>query len=357
MKNSKGKFILHFSLFTFPCYTVPMIQLKSLTLKSNIIQSPMAGCTDLAFRLLAREKGMEFAFLEMVSADALIRKNAKTFDLMKSVPEDRPLGAQLVGCDPDVMGEAAAMVEEMGFDLLDINCGCPVPKVTAPGGGSALLLQPEKTKKIFEKVVQNIQRIPVTAKMRKGYSDPSGEEAVHIAKIAEDSGLSAITVHGRTRAQGYTGSADWEAIGKVKNAVRIPVFGNGDVISGEDAQKLIQVSGCDGIMIGRGGLGNPWIYKEIEAFLNETAVPADPTLEEQKQMALRHLDLVIHNEGERRAILQFRKIGAWYFKDSPGIADFRGTIHQTETASGMREAIENFGVKKNFFLMDLEAKS
>ena len=321
----------------------PMIKLKSFTLKSNIIQSPMAGCTDLAFRLVARERGMEFAFLEMVSADALVRKNSRTLSYLNTVEADKPLGAQLVGCDPEIMGEAAAMIEEMGFDLLDINCGCPVPKVTAPGGGSALLVEPEKTKKIFESVVKNIKQIPVTVKMRKGFSDASGDEAVRISKIAEDAGLSAVTVHGRTRVQGYSGTADWQAIAKVKQAVKIPVFGNGDVMNGADAKRLIETSGCDGVMIGRGGLGNPWIYKSIEAELSGSALPKTPALEDKKKAALRHLEIEIQTEGEKVAVLKFRRIACWYLKELAGASEFRSRVNTIVTAEDMRNAITSFG--------------
>lgn len=303
----------------------------------------MAGCTDLAFRLVARNKGMEFAFLEMVSADALVRKNQRTLQYLKRTEADKPLGAQLVGCNPDVMGEAAAMIEAMGFDLLDINCGCPVPKITAPGGGSALLVEPEKTKQIFEKVVKNVKNIPVTVKMRKGFADPSGDEAVRIAKIAEDAGLAAVTVHGRTRVQGYSGSADWDAIRKVKQALKIPVFGNGDVNSGEDAKRLMETSGCDGVMIGRGGLGNPWIYKSVEAVLSGGENPQKPSLEEIKQTALKHLELEIADDGEKNGVLKFRKIACWYFQGYPGSALLRAKVNTLETAEQMRQAISEFG--------------
>lgn len=321
-----------------------MIQLKSLTLKSRVIQSPMAGCTDLAFRLIAREHGMEFAFLEMVSSEALVRKNEKTFGLLKSAPEDKPLGAQLVGCNPEVMGEAAAMIEDMGFDLLDLNLGCPVPKITGQGGGSALLIEPDTTKKIFEKVVKNVKRIPVTVKMRKGYSDTSGDEAVRIAKIAEDAGLCAVTVHGRTRVQGYSGHADWDAIGKVKQAVKIPVIGNGDVVSGESAKQLMEISGCDGVMIGRGALGNPWIYQSIDAVINrKKTLSFEPTLDDIKKTVLKHLELMLQAEPEKVAVLKFRKVACWYFKNLPGVSEFRFQVNQTETAEVMRQLILNFG--------------
>ena len=320
-----------------------MLQLKSLTLKSNIIQSPMAGCTDLAFRLIGREKGMEFAFLEMVSADALVRRNERTLAFLERTEADKPLGAQIVGCNPETMGEAAAMLEDMGFDLIDINCGCPVPKVTGPGGGSALLIEPDKTKKIFENVVKKVKRVPVTVKMRKGFADESGDEAVRIAKLAEDAGLCAVTVHGRTRVQGYSGAADWGAIAKVKQAVKIPVFGNGDVKNGEDAKRLMETSGCDGIMIGRGGLGNPWIYKSIEAAVNHQDLPNHPTLEEKKQTALKHLEFEIQTEGERVAVLKFRRIACWYLAGIPGAPELRAKINTLTTAAEMRAAIKGIG--------------
>lgn len=319
-----------------------MLKLKSLELKSGVIQSPMAGCTDLAFRLIAREHGMEFAFLEMVSAEALVRDNEKTKRLLKTAAQDRPLGAQIVGCNPDVMGQAAAIVEEMGFDLLDINCGCPVPKITAPGGGSALLREPDTATKIFESVMNHIKKIPVTVKMRLGYSDASGEEAIKIAKSAEISGLSAVTVHGRTRAQGYSGNADWQAIGRVKKELSIPVFGNGDLQSSEDAVRMLEISRVNGVMIGRGGLGNPWIYRSIEAALSGNSFQSKPTLDEIKSVILKHLELEIEHVGEKMAVLKFRRIACWYFKNLPGVAEFRAKINVAASAQEMRELIRNF---------------
>jgi len=310
------------------------------------MQSPMAACTDLPFRLIGREMGMQFAFLEMVSAHALIQDNGKTLGLMKTVESDSPLGAQLVGCDPGAMGEAAAKVEEMGFDLLDLNLGCPVPKITGggDGAGSALLQQPHNASKIFKAVVGAVKNIPVTVKMRLGFNDPSGKEACEIAKRAQDEGVCAVAVHGRTREQKYTGSADYEGIGKVKKAVDIPVIGNGDVRSGADAKRMIEISGCDGVMLGRGALGNPWIYKNIERALNGDDTPAYvPTLEEKRSILLKHLDLEVRFEGEWKAVRNMRRIAAWYFSGYPNCAAFRNAICSAKTTEAMYEAIRRFG--------------
>src|SRR3989338_1033508 len=245
-----------------------MLQLRSLTLKSGIVQSPMAGCTDLAYRLLSRSYGMEFCLLEMVSAESLVRNNRCAEELMKTIPEDKPLGAQIVGCRPEAMGEAAQIIEDLGYDLLDINFGCPVPKIAGQGAGSALLNRPLEARAIFNAVVKSVIKIPITVKMRLGVSDDSVQEAATIAKIAEECGVSAITVHGRTRTQGYTWSANYESIHRVKETVHIPVIGNGDVLCGADAERMMRTAHIDGIMIGRGGLGNPWIFKSIENALS-----------------------------------------------------------------------------------------
>ncbi len=320
-----------------------MIQLSNYTLPTQVLQSPLAGCTDLAFRMTARHYGMKFAFLEMVSSEALVRNTRKTMDLLKSLPEDRPLGAQLVGCDPGVMGEAAAIIEEMGFDLLDLNLGCPVPKIVSPGGGSALLAAPEKAEKIFREVVRKVRKIPVTVKMRKGFSDPSGDEAVQISRMAEDAGFSAVTVHGRTRVQGYSGTADWEAIGKVKKALKIPVIGNGDVVTGDDARRLLAVSGCDGVMIGRGAMGNPWIYRSIESVLAGGEPSTEPDLAERKAALRMHIRYEIEFEGEKMAVLRARKIACWYFKNLPGAAEFRNRVNHCQSAAELMELIDAFG--------------
>ncbi len=318
-----------------------MIKLGKISLKTPVFQSPMADCTDIAFRLIAREHGLELAFTEMISAEALARENERTFPLARRVPGDKPLGAQLVGHNPDSMGKAAAMIEALGFEILDLNFGCPVRKVTAPGAGSALLQRPDLAAKIFKSVMAQIKKIPVTVKMRTGFTDPSGKEALAIARLAEKHGLSAVTVHGRTRAQGYTGKADWGVIEHVKKSLEIPVFGNGDIFAPEDAQRMMEMTGCDGVAIGRGALGNPWLYAGIRACL-AGHMPKQPSLEEKKLVALEHVRLEVHYEGEKMGVLQSRRIAAWYFKGCPNVAQFRNKINRATSLKEMTSLIKDF---------------
>ncbi|HNX68533.1 MAG TPA: tRNA dihydrouridine synthase DusB [Candidatus Omnitrophota bacterium] len=319
-----------------------MLRLGSIKLKIPVFQSPMAGCTDPAFRLIAREHGLELAFTEMISAEALVRGHKTTAAFLRRVRGDKPLGAQLVGHNPVSMGKAAAIIEDMGLDILDLNCGCPVRKVVSPGAGSALLQTPDLAKKIFASVMAHIKKIPVTVKMRTGFEDASGKEAVRLARIAEDCGLSAVTVHGRTRLQAYTGKADWNAIGHIKRSVKIPVFGNGDIFAPEDAVRMLETAGCDGVAIGRGALGNPWLYEGILALL-KGKTPATPSFEEKKRVALRHIRQEVKFEGEKTGVLQSRKIACWYFKGCPNVAQFREKINRANTLRDLTKEIRDFG--------------
>ncbi len=305
------------------------LQIGALRLSSKIIQSPLAACSDLPFRLIGREKGLGFCYLEMVSAQSLTRENEKTKRMLDTSIEDKPLGAQLLGCDPDMMAEAARILEERGFDLIDMNLGCPVKKVVGNGEGAALLKDPARAERIF-KAVRSAVKIPVTMKTRKGFQDSSGTEAVELAKRAEGAGLCAVTIHGRTQAQQYSGQSDWEAIGKVKRAVKIPVIGNGDVLTPADAMRLIEVSGCDGIMIGRGGLGNPWIYRNLDDGVNGSrAAVYIPTVPERKETLLKHLALERRFLGDRQAALNMRRITVWYTQGLPGNKVMRVAICST----------------------------
>lgn len=319
-----------------------MLKLKTLILPSTVIQAPMAGCTDLAFRMIARARGMTFAFLEMALAEAIVRGNKKTLDLLKSAPWDRPLGAQLVGSNPESMAEAAGILEEMGFELIDINCGCPARKITVSGSGAALLGNPLLAREIFQKVVKKVKRIPVTVKIRKGFSDPSGQEAILLARYAEDSGVAAVAVHGRTRSDSYSKDSDRTIIREVKKALKIPVIGNGDIFTGRDAQELTAETGCDAVMIGRGGLGNPWIYCEAAAAISNSEAPARPSFSEIRDTALQHLDQSVTLHGERVGTLKFRQIGCWYFRGLPGIARLRHAINNSDTSGRMKTCLLEF---------------
>ena len=312
------------------------LDIGGVTLKNNVILAPMAGVTDLPFRLLCGEQGAGLLCMEMVSAKAIMYHNKNTEALLTIHPGEHPVSLQLFGSEPDIISEMAKRIEERPFDILDINMGCPVPKVVNNGEGSALMKNPFLAEAIVEKTVKAICK-PVTVKIRKGFDD-GHVNAVEIAKAAESAGAAAVAVHGRTREQFYTGRADWEIIAKVKQAVKIPVIGNGDVTDGESARRMMEETGCDGVMVGRAARGNPWIFREIKAFL-EGGSAKRPSSEEVKEMVLRHAALLLEYKGEYTGIREMRKHVSWYTAGYPHSAKIRGRINEMESLEDLRAGI------------------
>ena len=305
------------------------LQIGDVILKNNVILAPMAGVTDLPFRLLCKEQGAGLLCMEMVSAKAIYYNNKNTETLMQIEPEERPVSLQLFGSDPVIMSEMAKRIEDRPFDILDINMGCPVPKVVNNGEGSALMKNPGLVRKIVTSVSKAIKK-PLTVKIRKGF-DENNINAVEIAKIIEDSGAAAVAVHGRTRQQYYSGKADWDIIRQVKEAVSIPVIGNGDVDSPQKAKQLLEETGCDGIMVGRATEGNPWIFREISHYLDTGELLPHPALEEVKEMILRHARLQLEYKGEYTGMREMRKHVAWYTAGFPHSARLRGAVNEIES--------------------------
>ncbi|MCP3177260.1 tRNA dihydrouridine synthase DusB [Desulfuromonas sp. KJ2020] len=314
------------------------ISFSKLQLKNNLILAPMAGITDLPYRLIMKEFGAGLVFTEMVSANGLIRDGVRTRELLRSTPEERPLGIQLFADSPDVLARAAAMVSQDG-ELIDINMGCPVKKVVRSGAGSALLQNPILIGKIVA-AVRKATPLPLTVKIRSGW-DQQTINYLEVGRIAEEEGADGLVLHPRTRSQGFSGHSEWQHIRRLKEQSRLPVIGSGDIFSAADALSMLKKTGCDGIMIGRGGYGNPWLFKEIAAAL-EGAFLAPPSAEERLRVALKHLDLFVDLFGSYKAVMDMRKHLCWYVRGLNGAAHFRQAINKTGNLKDMKVLLESF---------------
>lgn len=313
------------------------LKIGSVTLDNNILLAPMAGVTDLPFRLLCREQEAGLVCMEMVSAKAILYKNKNTESLLTIHPQEGPVSLQLFGSDPKILSEMARQIEERPFSILDINMGCPVPKVVGNGEGSALMKQPKLVEEIVTAVVKAVKK-PVTVKIRKGFNDTC-VNAVEIARIAEQCGAAAVMIHGRTREQYYTGEADWEIIAKVKDKLSIPVIGNGDIKDGASAEAILRRTGCDGIMVGRAARGNPWIFRQIAAYLQDGTVLPAPEKEEIRAMILRHAKMQLAYKGEYTGIREMRKHVSWYTAGMPDSARLRRTVNMVESFAALEELV------------------
>lgn len=313
------------------------MKIGNIEIENCLALGPMAGVTDLPFRLLCKEMGCNMLYTEMVSAKAILYKNKNTKELLNIDKNEHPVGVQLFGSDPDIMAQIAAQVEEGECDFIDINMGCPVPKIVNNGEGSALLKQPKLVEEILTKMVKAVNK-PVTVKIRKGFENGT-VYAVEIAKIAESCGVSVIAVHGRTREQYYSGKADWDVIKDVKKAVKIPVIGNGDIFSAEDAKAMKEYTGCDGLMVARGARGNPWIFREIKEYLENGNVIDKPTINDIREMIIRHAKMLVDYKGEYTGIREMRKHIAWYTAGLPHSAELRRMCNQIETMENLVETV------------------
>ena len=314
------------------------LKIGNVELENNIILAPMAGVSDLPFRLLCSEQGAGLVCMEMISAKAIYYNNKNTDQLMEIHPDEGAVSLQLFGSDPVIMGEMAKRIEERPFAILDVNMGCPVPKVVNNHEGSALMKNPKLVGEIVTALVKATHK-PVTVKIRKGFNEEN-INAVEIAKIAENCGAAAVAVHGRTREQYYSGKADWDIIAKVKDAVKIPVIGNGDIVDEESAEKMLAYTGCDGIMIGRAAQGNPFIFKQLSHYLTTGEKCAKPTPQEIKDAIIKHATLSIQYKGEYTAIREMRKHISWYSAGYPNSCKLRAKMNEMETMEDILAIME-----------------
>ena len=316
------------------------IKIGNVEIANPCVLAPMAGVTDLPFRLLCKEQGVGLLSMEMVSAKAISFHNKNTLDLMQIAEGENPIALQIFGSDPEIMAAIAAQIEDGPYVAIDVNMGCPVPKIVNNHEGSALMKDPAQAEKVLTAMVKAVKK-PVTVKIRKGFNEESAN-AVEIAKILEDCGVAAIAVHGRTRAQFYSGKADWDIIRRVKEAVSIPVIGNGDVTDAASAEALVEQTGCDGIMIGRGAEGNPWIFKQILHYMETGETLARPTQHEVKEMMLRHARMQVEYKGGAIGIREMRKHVAWYTAGFPHSAKLRAAINQVESLQALEQMLNEW---------------
>jgi tRNA-dihydrouridine synthase B len=316
------------------------LYIGNVKIEGNLFLGPMAGVTALPFRLLCREKGADLVYTEMVSAKGIKYNSRNTQDLLLIHEEERPVALQLFGADPDILSETAKRLEYRNFDILDINMGCPVPKVVNNGEGSALMKNPKLIGEIVRKVAESIHK-PVTVKIRKGFREDC-VNAVEVAKTAQENGAAAIAVHARTREQFYSGRADWEVIRAVKEAVSVPVIGSGDVFTPQDAKRMLEQTGCDAIMLARGTRGNPWIFEQTKAYLEKGILLPKPSFAEVRDMILRHARLAAEYKGEYIGFLEMRKHVAWYTAGYPGSARLRSRINEIGKLDDLCRLLEEY---------------
>lgn len=316
------------------------LKIGNVVLPNPIVLGPMAGVTDLPFRMLCHEQGAGLTVMEMVSAKGLIYNNKKTESMLKIDAGEHPVALQLFGYEADILGTVTERLEDRDYDMIDFNMGCPVLKVVKNGEGSALMKEPHVAAGIIKAMVKASKK-PITVKIRKGFNSES-VNAVEVAKILEDAGAAAITVHGRTREEFYSGTADWDIIRQVKEAVSVPVIGNGDVTTPELAEKMFRETGCDGVMISRGAMGNPWIFRQVVSYLEDGTIVPKPDLTELKAMIRRHARMMADEKGEFIAMRQMRSHVSWYTAGYPGAVSIRREASQIATLEELEKVLENW---------------